>query len=258
VTPLQFSTAVYNNPEWEVFEEYCRRNGLKFDKFRRRKYSSAEIEAAPFFFVEGEPAPSDTRGTQYSSESACPRCGVGLTQVGPLVLKARGVNLRKKKMFCVNLRQSTEWVINVEFCPLFRDLTGFRFGEVVSSLEPVKPIETVKQIVIESRLPRMARSTNFFEYDDPPMKDRCPCNRAGWSLRDEIIYERAALKDARDFNWTVERWYGGGPVGFKRPIVSQRVRRVIMKNKLLRQGNFDPVHVIEKDIGGEYKFQLPL
>jgi hypothetical protein len=237
------------------FEEYCRQNNLQFWKLRRRCYSKAEIEAGEFFLLADAPIGSDTDATQYTRENACPICGIGLRQSGPLIVKLDRPT--KRKLFCVSLRQSNEWVIASEVSQLLKDFTGFRFGDVYAPSNSKKPLKNLLQIVIRSYLPRMATITNFSEYD-PPMKNRCSCNRAGWNLVEETIYERSALKDAKDFNLTVERWYGGGIAGLNWPIVSQQVRRVILDNKLLSPACFDPVRVIHHDPGDQYKVELPL
>jgi hypothetical protein len=197
---------------------------------------------------------SNTNSTQYTSEYACPTCGVGLCQKGPLILKLIGS--KQRKMFCVSLRHSNEWVISAEAGKLLKGFSGFRFGEVYTSEKAKQPSEKLKQVIIENRLPRMATLTTFSEYD-PPMENKCSCNRAGWNLLSEKIYERSALKAALDFNLTVERWYGGGLAGLNWPIVSQQVRRVILDNKLLSRGCFEPVRIIEKDPGNKYQFDLP-
>jgi hypothetical protein len=241
----------------QVFEEYCHLNKIHFYSARQRQYSRAEIESAQYFLLTDENSPSDTDATKYASEGACPLCGVGLKRIGPLVIETKHAPLPKKKMFRVSLRQSNEWIVASEISGLFKGMSGFHFGDVCAAATSSTPLDYVRQIVIDNYLPRMATNTNFQEYD-PPKKDKCSCNRSGWRLADEIIYERAALIEANDFNLTVERWYGGGPVGLNWPIVSQRVRRVILDNKLLRPACFEPFRIIEQDPGGQYKFELPL
>ncbi|HVM61438.1 MAG TPA: hypothetical protein VMV72_11295 [Verrucomicrobiae bacterium] len=239
------------------FEEYCRQNKLRVSRYRRQWYSNAEIEATEFFFLADETIHNNTSAsaTQYTRAGVCPNCGVGLRPTEPLILKFD--RRTTKKMFCVDLMQSIAWIIAAELSELFKDFSGFHFGAVCAPEGSKQTPLDLKRIVIEDYLPRMATITNFQEYD-PPMKNRCSCNRAGWRLSDETIYERSALRDAKDFNLTVERWYGGGIAGLNWPIVSQRVRRVILDNKLLRPGCFRPVRIIERDPGTQHKFDLPL
>jgi hypothetical protein len=240
----------------ELLEEYCRNNHLRFWKLRRRTYSKTEVEATKYFLMRDEDSGVDTSGTQYTVETCCRLCGVGLTQRGPLIIDLKSIP-KKRRLFCVSLRHSEEWVLTTEASGLFQKLSGFRLGDVCDLKEPEKPLDHLRQVIIEQHLPRMASTTNFTEYD-PPMEKKCACNRAGWNLRDEVIYESAALEKAKDFNLTVERWYGGGMAGLNWPIVSHRVRRLILENRLLSRGSFDPVHIIEHDPGGKYKFQLAL
>jgi len=244
------------NEDWKTFENYCRQNNIRFSSVRRRIYSKAEIESAAYFFLADEPVSSNTDGTKYSEKGVCPSCGVGLTQFGPLIIDTKDIRLPKKKLFCVNLRQSREWLVATEIIGLLEGFSGIRFGDVCTASTPTKPLDSLKQIIVESHLPRMASATNFQEYD-PPLKNRCSCNRAGWRLRDEIVYTRSALNSAKDFNLTVERWYGGG-TGIKWPIVSQKFRKAMLANKLLKPVCFDPVHVIDRNDGSQYKFDLPL
>jgi len=244
-------------PDAVSFEAYCRQRKISFDAAPHRIYSAAELNSARYFLLAGEPSQLNTDATRYSNTTACPVCGVGLTQAGPLVVDPQHPKLPKRRMFCVCLRESTEWIVASESVALFKECSGARFGDVCAANNLLRPLGSVKQLIIESRLPRMARITNFEEYD-PPLENKCSCNRAGWGLLDEAVYEESALGQAKDFNLTLERWYGGGPVGLSWPVVSQRVRRLILDNKLLRRGCFDPVRIIEKDPGDRHKFELPL
>jgi hypothetical protein len=239
----------------ETFERFCKEHKIWFSSFRRRVYSTDEIEDAEFFHLADTPIESDTTGTKLTDAYVCPKCGVGLRQTGPLVVKLG--RSTKRKMFCISLRHSNDWVITTDVSEIFEGFSGFRFGAVRHPENSQKPLNYLRQIIIESYLPRMASSTNFTEYD-PPMTNKCACNRAGWNLRDEVIYERDALKEAKDFNLTVERWYGGGIAGLNWPIVSKRVRQVLLTYKILHPGCFDPVHIIPKAPGYQYKFDLPL
>ncbi len=60
----------------------------------RRKYSAAELKAAPLLHWQiwsvFEPAGEEC-GTVYEELTACPRCGAGATQVGPLILDLKRI-----------------------------------------------------------------------------------------------------------------------------------------------------------------------
>ena len=243
------------DPSVEVFRNYCRQNQLPFWDNRVRHYSKSEMHAASFLNVDDTPADVDANeNTVYTNKHCCPKCGAGLEQSGPLTFSVK--KCYKKKLFCVDLRNSHEWVVSSEVKPLFDGLTGFRWGEVVDSkTRKVSPM--FHQIVVENRLPRMATITNF-QQTGPPWSNRCECNRAGWRLLDEQIYERASLTNAKDFNVTTERLSGGGPCGLRWLVVSQAVHSLILKTHLLSGACFVPIHLIEKDSGMQHKFDLPL
>jgi len=196
--------------------------------------------------MKTEPVCVDPEGTQYISEGACPKCGVGWKQVGPLVVPLRKV--AKQKIFLIHSKHEWEWVVSDEVAELLQGFTGFRFGEVRDSRSPDVPAVGFHQLIIENYLPRMATITNFVENG----WKRCVCNRAGWNLMDEKFYERAALQNAKDFNLTMERWFGGG-TGVHWTIVSQGVRQ-----KLKDLCVFEPIHIVETDPGSKHRFDLPL
>lgn len=244
-----------NDADYSVFRDYCHHHHIRIWVYRGREYSKREMDSAPYLFFTDHPADVNANeNTAYTNKDCCPKCGAGLEQGGPLTFPLNKV--RKKKLFCVELRNSHEWVVSSEIKPLFDGLTGFRWGEVVD-MKTGRGSPLFHQIVIENHLPRTATITNFIEHD-PPLKNRCGCNRAGWNLQDVLVYEQAALKDAKDFNRTIERWYGGGPCGNRWPVVSQAVHSQIRKARLLSNSCFEPVQIIEKDPGTKHKFDLPL
>jgi len=235
------------DPDVEVFETYCKTHGIRFAAYRARKYSKEEWDTAEFLLMKTEAAIIDPEGTKYTNEGACPKCGVGWRQVGPLVMPLRKV--AKKKIFLIHSKDDWEWVVSDEVVELLQGFTGFRLGEMRDSKNPDVPATGFHQLIIENYLPRMATMTNFVENG----WKRCECNRAGWNLIDEKFYEHTALQNAKDFNLTIERWFGGGTSGVHWAIVSQKVRQ-----KLKKLCVFDPVHIIETDPGDKYKFDLPL
>jgi hypothetical protein len=155
-------------------------------------------------------------------------------------------------IFLVHVGDTWEWVAASRTVQVLTDMTGFRLGDVHDT-HTRSLIPTLKQLIVESRLTRMANITNFVENG----QRRCQCNRSGWTLYDEIYYTPKSLENAKDLNWTVERWYGAGP-GKPSLIVSQRVRIAMLRAKFMTDRNFEPIHMIETDPREQYKFELPL
>ena len=59
-------------------------------------------------------------------------------------------------------------------------------------------------------------------------------------LFDILYYDQKTLDKALDFNLTCE-WIGGGRFPNRWIVVSQKVRQIVLKNKLLCKGCFKPI-----------------
>ncbi len=98
----------------------------------RREYSPDEIQSAELFRFEVrsffEPAGEEC-GTEYDESAACPECGAGATQVGPLVLA--GSRIPKGKDISETI--AGEMVVSRRVADLFR-----RHRATGIDLEPVR------------------------------------------------------------------------------------------------------------------------
>jgi len=243
------------DPDVQLFESYCREHDIRFMKGRTRSYSNSEMDAAPYLWLACDGEAVDLDGTRFTDENACPKCGIGRKLAVPLVIPLG--RIAGKKTFGFGFRHDFAWVVSKEVSEALRSCTGFTLGPVCDTRAPTTPVDSFYLLIVENYLRRMATITNFSEYD-PPLRPRCECNRAGWNLRDEMFYEWEALRNAKDFNLTVERLYGGG-FGINRLLVSQKVRQIFLKDSFLpKRAGFEPVHPIEKDPGTKHKFDLPL
>jgi hypothetical protein len=239
------------DPEITAFLDYCRTHRIRSDIQRWVYYTKQEMDAAAFLIMKYEPLILATDLTRYSSETACPKCGEGRVQTGPLIFPVRKTG--GKRIFLLRSDYTWHWVVDVKATQAIQSLTGYRLGEVRDSESPDLPCAGFHQLIVDGYLPRMAKATNFVRNG----QKLCSCNRSGWTLQDIKIYSRSALREAKDFNWSAERWSGGGH-GLNWLVVSQAVRQVMLRNKLLKEGNFEPVQLVDSDPDSAYKFDLPL
>lgn len=250
---LDISTE-YDNDDITFVENFCKKKKIEYRLINNWNYSQEEINKIPFFQLDEEYISRlksvDKYGTQYSNKETCPLCGVGnLTASQIIIPKAK----LKRDISLIPLQHSKIWIISLKVAKLIDGFSGFHLGEVVDSRSN-EIISDFYQLIIDSSLPRMSPLTNFQDWAG---NKKCSCNRWGWTLYEDIYYEQQALNNAKDFNLTLERWSGFKP-GMKGTIVSSRVREILLKAKILKDGSFAPIHVIEQSPpDAKYKFELP-
>lgn len=88
----------------------------------RRRYTDTELDAAELLFLRVhatiEPC-GEQCGTEFDESTACPRCGAGRTQVGPLILDLRG--------------RARDWDVHTRPSPSGKDISRTIAGEIVIS-----------------------------------------------------------------------------------------------------------------------------
>lgn len=106
---------------------------LAWTVFSTRTYSKAELDRAPclrVMFKSFSQEGGEFNGTEYDLTNACPRCGVGRSQLGPLRVSTKKFS---KRADLVHLAGG-ELVCSARLVELIvkSDLTGASFGPVVS------------------------------------------------------------------------------------------------------------------------------
>lgn len=204
----------------------------------RRKYTKRELEGAALLQLKVtavfEPAGEEC-GTRYDESIACPRCGAGAQQVGPLFLDVK--RIPKSKDFARTI--AGEVVISRRASELFAQhgITGVTFHPVRT--KGVKNLELPdwSQLVICSAdadmVPPTKAGIDPFN-DDPKGEHRCTeGDTIGLNLLSEVSVA-AASRGQSDIVAT--RQFVGVRRGLLRPerviLISQKVRQLIVTEKL--------------------------
>lgn len=244
----------HDNNDIMFIENFCKKKRIEYRLIKKWNYSQEEIDTIPFFQLNSECISGlksvDKYGTQYSNKETCSLCGIGSIIASPIIMPKGKL---KKDISLISLQHSKIWIISSEVAKLIDGFSGFYLKHVVDSRSK-EIIPDYHQLIIDSSLPRMSPLTNFSDWAG---NKKCICNRWGWTLYEDIYYEQQTLVDAKDFNLTLERWSGFKP-GIKGTIVSNRVRDILLKAKILKDGSFSPVHVIDQSpVDAQYKFDMP-
>lgn len=203
-----------------------------------RKYTKHELESAALLQLKitavFEPAGEEC-GTRYDESSACPRCGAGAKQVGPLFLDVK--RIPKGKDFARTI--AGEVVISRRVSELFvqHGITGAAFHPVRTKGAKSLELPEWSQLVIHSAEADMVPPTKagidpFNE--DPKGEHRCSeGDTIGLNLISEVSVAAASRGQA---DVVATRQFVGVRRGLLRPerviLISQKVRQLIVAEKL--------------------------
>ena len=225
------------------------KNEYFFSSWRiRRKYTKAELEATSLLRVRAasvfEPA-GEERGTKYDESAACPECGAGAKQVGPLILPPS--RIPKGKDFAETI--AGEVVVSRRIVDLFE-----RHGVTGAHLEPVwvsrgrQASEDWFQLTVPPTeaeiVPPTRVGLNPFD-DDPEGECRCPRgDLIGLNLLSEVSISAPSRGDA---DFISSRQFIGVRRGLLRPrrmvFVSPKVWKLI-KSAKIRGVEIEVAHVV--------------
>jgi hypothetical protein len=203
-----------------------------------RRYSRFELEHAELFHLRVtsvfEPAGEEC-GTQYDETTACPKCGSGAQQVGPLFLDEKRIPRGKD----ISRTIAGEIVVSRRLVEVFQrhEITGVTFDPVRRSPASNAESDRWLQMVVTSSDAEVVAPTrvgeNPFDEDD---QDRGQCSLGdllGLNLLSEVFIGKATRGTADVIS---SKRYVGVRRGLLRPqrliLVSPRVRRLIETEKL--------------------------
>lgn len=215
-----------------------------------RKYTKSEISRAELFTLTSstyfEPAGEEC-GTVYDESIACPKCGSGARQVGPLFMQVS--KLPKGKDFATTI--ANEHLVSHRAVQLFKEyaVTGVEFGPVMTrTAKSEKVSSSWYQIIIKGDRPIIDGSTisgnRPFDFD-VKNEYRCQaCDKFGLNILSEFYVK----KDSKPFeDFSLARQYVGIRMGLLRPyrqiLVLPKVREIIM-NHGLKGAKFEVAHLV--------------
>ncbi|WP_324948619.1 hypothetical protein [Archangium sp.] len=201
-----------------------------------RKYTPEELKRAKLFWLKVRPFFEPTGedcGTVYDETKACPHCGFGARQVGPLHLD---LNRIPKRDIAQTL--GGEIVISAR---LAKEMTaagirGYELGPVVS--RNGEPSPHWYQILLPECSLELAPQTrvghSFFAPE--PDSARCPKGHVvGFTVLSEIHIQRSSLDEA---DWFCTRQALGQRMGPYRPepllLISQRLHQFLVAHEVKR------------------------
>ncbi|MCD4823524.1 MAG: hypothetical protein K8S55_02875 [Phycisphaerae bacterium] len=203
----------------------------------RYEYTKSELEAASLLRVRVasvfEPAGEEC-GTEYDESAACPQCGSGANQVGPLILNAK--RIPKSKDFAETI--AGEIVVSRRVAELFR-----REGITGVELKPVqvnragKESEDWFQLTVRSTEVEIVPPTQVgLEPFDEDIEGQCRCplgDLLGLNLLSEVTISGASRGNA---DFVASRQFIGTRRGLLRPrrmvFISPKVWKLIESEKL--------------------------
>jgi hypothetical protein len=201
-----------------------------------RKYTQRELEEAKLFWIRirpfFEPTGEDC-GTVYDETKACPKCGFGARQVGPLHLDLKRIPKRD-----IARTLGGEIVVSARLAEQMKaeGLRGYELGPVVS--RQGKPTAHWYQLLVPECLVELASQTrlgaDFFVPE--PDEARCPEGHvAGFDVLSEVYVQRSSVGEA---DWLCTRQAVGPRLGAYRPLplllISQRLYRFLTARKVTR------------------------
>jgi hypothetical protein len=204
----------------------------------KRKPSMQELRATRVFSLQVtaffEPA-GEERGTKYDNSSACPNCGAGAKQIGPLILDVKRIPKGKD----IAMTIAGEIVVSQRVGALFErhGVSGVALGPVRMNAASSAESKDWFQLNVQSANAEIVAPTRvgIDPFDDDSLGEcRCPLgDLLGLNLLSEVTI-RATTRGDADF--VSSRQYIGVRRGLLRPerviLISPKVWELIDSEKL--------------------------
>jgi hypothetical protein len=201
-----------------------------------RKYTQRELQEARFLWLRVRPFFEPTGedcGTVYDETKACPKCGFGARQVGPLHLELKRIPKRD-----IARTLGGELVVSARLAEALKaaGIRGYELGPVVS--RQGKPTPDWYQLLLPECQVELAPQTrvgaDFFVPE--PDAARCPEGHVvGFDVLSELYVQRSSVGEA---DWLCTRQAVGPRLGAYRPLplllISQRLYQFLAARKVKR------------------------
>lgn len=205
------------------------------------EYSRSELEAFDFVWMKGGqhwgyPQPEkDYRARTYDLTTACVNCGNGARQVAPFSLKAPP--RARTHLLCLNWEY--EYLISVELVHKISTarLSGCEFWPLLRACDRAE-IDEWRQLYVAHQIGSMSEMTQFPVVSDGADRNPslCYCGKRGRNFPAQIVYNREAMRDMKDFNHSAE-WLGAGFRTYQALIISVSAYRLLAETSAI----FEPV-----------------
>lgn len=222
---------------WAIHRKYTRQELLRA--------SWVTLAVAPSYRLAG-----DIAGTEYDPDGACPVCGAGRKQVGPLRLRLTEL----PRVRDIARASSGEWIVTPRFVDAFNSAGGsgasflaveFRHGRRTDQPQWYQMVPTAEPVRVH---PSTSAGNGPFPSPDADIRYRCPLgDTLGLNRLSELRIQQPAW-DMADVNATAE-YFGDrrgmfGPV--RELVVSGRLRSELL-NAGIRGFKQEVAHVVQRD-----------
>lgn len=214
-----------------------RDSGIAYAEFERREYTKQEMKDGQYFLVnllypwEGKGNFAEKYGTLYDESDKCASCGLGKRQISDLIIDTKSMGKRD----IVYNHPDIIITEHVKHVIENHQLTGATFRSVFDARS--KQETSYYQLVPDNILGPM----NIAQMKLTP--SFCKVCSRGAIIRSEIIYPRASLAGATDFNYSSE-YFNSGKYHSQRFIVSANVLKVFKENKI-KIFEYEPISIVE-------------
>ena len=203
----------------------------------QRKYSKAELEAALLFTVRPQstfqPA-GEEHGTKYDESIACPECGTGATQVGPLILDVKRIPKRKD----ISRTIAGEIVVSRQTAEFFKqqEISGVTFGPVWRNRRGDVSEDWFQLIVQDTNAEIVAPTqVGINPFNEDP-EGTCSCSKGDLIGLNKLSELTVRVPNLGETDVISTHQYIGCRRGLLRPqreiLISPRVRELIESEKL--------------------------
>ena len=183
----------------------------------------------------------------YDISNGCSTCGIGKIQKSPF--KVKGFPAKKQNhFFCLNWVNDELFISNeIKECFEAEQITGIKFIHPIGYVTGFE-ITDYWQIIISDCIDRKVENNNLIEEKCEMPKDSkqvkflkanksrlvegpfCGSIKYNFPQTEGFIYKKEAFSDCNDFMKSNE-WFGSGGSSSKATFISDKVYRIISKNK---------------------------
>ena len=226
----------FESPQYFKITNYLSMKKVKYEIYKGAKFTPRELDSVPYFMMIDETVDGDPRGFDYNYSEVCSYCHFGRVLKSRLQISSS--KLKKNRITFVGIvrQQDPIAIIPTGYVDHFKECSGITFESVLNP-RTEEELGQFVQLKISNVLNKANAKTNFVSNEEEGCSH---CNIPRITLYDNLYYDQKTLDEALDFNMSYE-WIGGGPFPPRRIIVSQKVRQIVLKNKLLYNGCFKPI-----------------